>query len=530
MYYNKVNNVEGRMNMKLMKKVTLLLAMSMTFNVPIIYASEVENHASQMREYGFNHNVVRATTSGDLNFVPEFKLYEEKRGSKVYLIISVNDTDVNVFINGSSNDIVRDEAYHFAYEVKDTKWYEVEVIGRNHVSRKQQIYIKANDNATSLELSKKVKDDGCYLVIKASDKDGIKSVSVNDKGISFNEFEGEVSYKVYNTGTYKVLLTDKYDNRTEKSLYIDINSNSGPKVDLSQTQRNGKTYLSVKVTDDQSIKKVTINGSEVTFPASGGTEEYEIKKSGTYKVVVTDKNGYTETKSLYVDTDQKVKNDKFTVDVSQNYKRNNTPGWYLLIKVSDSDQLASIKVNGTEVSYDTSKGMAQYYVPEDGSYTVVVTDKKGNTYTKTTFAAGNKMANTNAATSNTNGTKIIFKLNSKTWTKNGVAQEKMAAAPKVIRSRIYLPIRYIAYAVGIDTKDIQWDAKSKVVTIKNDSNIIKLKLGSKDMDINGQVIKMSTTPVTSGNHVMLPISELQKAFKNVQLQWDNQNKQLIIVR
>ena len=251
---------------------------------------------------------------------------------------------------------------------------------------------------------------------------------------------------------------------------------------------------------------------------------------------MTDQSGYTKTDSLYIDTNAKG-NAAPEVKLEQNYKTNEQKGWYLIIKASDDGRIASVKVNDINVDYDASKGYALYYVPVDGNYTVVVTDDEGNSTTKTTYAAGNTgssaydIAAADGLVTQGN-TKIVFKLNSKSWTQNGIAQEKMSVAPKVINSRTYLPIRYVAYALGISPESITWNASTKSVVIKNGSDTIKLKIGSKTMEINGVGQSIEVAPRMVGDRAMIPVSQIKSAFSNksIQLNWDNRSKELTIIR
>ena len=392
-----------------------------------------------------------------------------------------------------------------------------------------------SDKATKLELSRRYRDNNCYLVIDADDDDDIKSVTVNDVSISFSSTGGVVEHRIYNSGTYRVAVTDKYDNRKTESIYINVDGTE-PTLKLSKVEKNGRCYLRVSADSDEKITKLTINNVKKNFPENGGTEDYEITATGTYKVVVTDKSDITKTESIYIDVNEK-NTTKPTVKVSQEYKA----GWYIIISAKDNGSISSVKVNGTAVPFDAATGKAQYYVPVDGTYNIEVTDNDGNKTTTSTFAAGNANINSNMDTntnSNANAnslsgnTTIVFKLNKKEWTINGVAQQKMNAAPKASNSRIYLPIRQIAYALGIEPENIQWNSSTRTVTIYDNNNVVKVKIGSKTMYVNDKAITMDAAPTVSSQSVMLPLSQIRPAFsyRNINLDWNNVTKQLTIKR
>ena len=521
--------------MNFIKKIAASSALCLGVVTPMsnLYAAEKIDIKETIMQYGFLNNINYAITTED-NFQPELRLYQETRNSVVYLIMSVNDTSMHASVNGSQDGIVQDDFYHFAYKVTKAGWYDVEVWGANGKRKKDSIYIKLAESDSTINLSKEYRDGNCYLTMDIKDSDGIKKVTVNDVTIPYSTSGGKETYRVYNSGTYTVTVTDNYDNRRSASLYINVNDNP-PTLTLSKKYENGRWYLVINANADNKISKVTVNGEKISFQSNGGTEKFEIRSTGTYKVVVTDQSGYTKTDSLYVDTTAKG-NTAPEVKVEQNYKANGEKGWYLIIKASDDGRIASVKVNDTSVNYDASKGYALYYVPVDGNYTVVVTDDEGNSTTKTTYAAGNMGVNAyDVATDDlvTQGnTKVVFKLNSKSWTQNGIAQEKMSVAPKVINSRTYLPIRYVAYAIGVNPASISWDASAKTVVIREGSDTIKLKIGSKTMEVNGVSQSMEAAPRMVGGRAMIPISQIKSAFsnKNIQLNWDNSSKELTIIR
>lgn len=521
--------------MKSIKRVSILLTLCVTLLncVTGLKASSITNNNSQI-QYGFKVSAPLYTATGSSMSTSDVRLYQESRNGRVYLCISVNDSNVSVYINNSSYSIYRDDLYHFSCQINESGWYRVTVTNYSGSSVTKEIYVTAsNYYNTSLSLSKDYRSSGeVYLVINARDDDGIRSVTVNGSSISFNEYSGETTYRVYNSGTYTVKVTDRNGNEKTESLYIDVNRDR-VSLSLSKQSRSNKWYLVIKADSDTSISNVSVNGSSISFPSAGGTQEYEVTKSGTYRVVVRDRNGYTRSDSLTFDLGEN-SHIKPTVNVQQNYKLNNKPGWYLLISATDDGSISSVTVNGENVPFDATKGRAEYYVPVDATYTIVVTDNDGNAVTYQTFAAGNAGITTSENNSNAaqQSTKIVFKLNSKSWTKDGIEQKTMNVAPKLVNSRLYLPIRYIAYALGVEPEQIYWNSQDKSVTINSSYNTLQVKIGSKNMYVNNQVIQMDTAPIQSGGRVMLPLSQIKMAFsnQNIQLDWDNATKQLTVIR
>ena len=86
--------------MKLSKRVMTLsaLCLGMTSCFSNLYATETKgNHYDTMADYGFSAYKLYATTHGDPWFTPELGLRQEKRDSKTYIVISVNDKFINRF-------------------------------------------------------------------------------------------------------------------------------------------------------------------------------------------------------------------------------------------------------------------------------------------------------------------------------------------------------------------------------------------------------------------------------------------------
>ena len=106
----------------------------------------------------------------------------------------------------------------------------------------------------------------------------------------------------------------------------------------------------------------------------------------------------------------------------------------------------------------------------------------------------------------------------------------MDAAPISKNGRIYIPIRYVAYALNIDSSQVIWDANAKTAIIYDGANTIKVPLGSKTMSVNGVSEAMEAAAISQNKRVYIPISQVAKAFSGVSMNWDNTKKQVTIVR
>ncbi len=451
---------------------------------------------------------------------PTISTYTKVRDSKTYLMIDAYDANgiKTIKVNGSTSGVtIYDGAY--CYEVTSSKTYTIEVYDTYGNYATKSVSVTVSDNAPTLSLSKTSSSGTYYLVIKYSDDKKVKKITVNGESISFDADEDTVKYKITASDDYKVVVTDSDGNTTTKTLTVSI-SDDAPSLSLSKVNKDGKWYLVIKASpkNKHKISKVTVDNKKISFSASGDEVTYEITKTGTYKVVVVDDSDLETTDSLYIE----VKNSTAPIlTLSQSYINNY---WYIIINVTDDDKITSLTVNKTPLSVSSGGGTVRYQVLAAGNYTVTAKDNDGNETSKTIYVQGpNTVANVQKQT-------VVFKLNNKSWSKDGVTQSNMEAAPTTKKGRIYLPLRYVAYALNIDSANISWDAKSKTAIIKDGSNVIKITEGSNIMYVNNNKVSMDAASYQLNGRIMLPISQVSKAFssKGVSLNWDNKTKTVTI--
>ncbi|KAE9636140.1 hypothetical protein GND95_03165 [Defluviitalea raffinosedens] len=117
--------------------------------------------------------------------------------------------------------------------------------------------------------------------------------------------------------------------------------------------------------------------------------------------------------------------------------------------------------------------------------------------------------------------KVAFTVGSADYTVEG---ETVTAdvAPYIKDGRTMLPVKYVAYALGIDPSNIKWDQATKTVTILGD-RVVQVKIGSKDLVVNGAVLTMDTAAEVKDGRTFLPISWVASAL-NVPYSWDDATK------
>jgi len=105
----------------------------------------------------------------------------------------------------------------------------------------------------------------------------------------------------------------------------------------------------------------------------------------------------------------------------------------------------------------------------------------------------------------------VFTFGSTNYTINGEAKTMVAAA-FAENNRTYLPIRDIAYALGIDDNNIIWDQATQTVTLMQAGKVVQVKLGSNILTINSAPITMDVTVLAQYERTFLPASWVASAF------------------
>lgn len=128
------------------------------------------------------------------------------------------------------------------------------------------------------------------------------------------------------------------------------------------------------------------------------------------------------------------------------------------------------------------------------------------------------------ATTTTANTK--FKVGSLTYTVEGVVWQ-MDSAPYQDQDRVYVPIRYLAYGLGLTDDGISWDSKSQEVTLTKDGTVVKLSVGSELLLINDEMARMDVLPQINNSRVMLPARWVAEAF-GATVSWSEETQTVTI--
>lgn len=118
---------------------------------------------------------------------------------------------------------------------------------------------------------------------------------------------------------------------------------------------------------------------------------------------------------------------------------------------------------------------------------------------------------------------IIFKVGDKRCAINSSGQYKyldIDAAPFTKNGRLYVPVRYLAYALGIAKEGIVWDNETKTISLSMGNKTVKLVVGKNTINVNGIDRIMDVSPIVVAGRTYLPARFVAEAF-GFNVHWDS---------
>lgn len=96
--------------------------------------------------------------------------------------------------------------------------------------------------------------------------------------------------------------------------------------------------------------------------------------------------------------------------------------------------------------------------------------------------------------------------------------------PQIINGRTMVPIRAIFEAMGAI---VTWDGNTKTVTAQRGNNIVKMSLGSCNVDVNGAVTQMDISPALIDDRTLAPARYVAESF-GYTVQWNGETRNVNI--
>jgi hypothetical protein len=110
---------------------------------------------------------------------------------------------------------------------------------------------------------------------------------------------------------------------------------------------------------------------------------------------------------------------------------------------------------------------------------------------------------------------IVLTIGTEIVTVDGKATS-VDAAPEIVSSRTFVPIRFIAETFG---STVSWFAQTKSVTIVLGTTTIGLQIGNKTAVINGKAIALDAAPYIKNSRTMVPLRVISESFGG-DVAWD----------
>lgn len=100
-------------------------------------------------------------------------------------------------------------------------------------------------------------------------------------------------------------------------------------------------------------------------------------------------------------------------------------------------------------------------------------------------------------------------------------------APYIKDNRTYVPVRYLAYSLGVLQDGVVWDGSTQQVGIIKDDTQINLTIGNATMTVNEEPVTMDVAPEITNNRTFLPVRWVAEAL-GATVEWNDSTRQATI--
>ena len=114
------------------------------------------------------------------------------------------------------------------------------------------------------------------------------------------------------------------------------------------------------------------------------------------------------------------------------------------------------------------------------------------------------------------------------YTNNGVTVA-MDAASFIQNNRTYVPVRYLANALGVTDENIAWSEGARTVTLTGPNTVVKLTVGSNIITTSTGTITADVPVIIKDNRTYLPARFVANAF-GADVAWDDATRTVMITK
>ena len=192
---------------------------------------------------------------------------------------------------------------------------------------------------------------------------------------------------------------------------------------------------------------------------------------------------------------------------------------YVISKPADADVTTTISSTGVAKSLkETGKATVKVESSEEGKVVlqlVLSANLKDGEKEKVTFSKAATVEFGKAATEKPGAGKVTLFIGQQVAVVDGNASV-LDVAPFIKDGRTFVPVRFIAEALGADVK---YDAATQTVTATRGDDVVVLTIGSNVMTVNGEAQVTDVAPFIVDGRTVLPFRALAEAFGS-EVTWD----------
>lgn len=357
----------------------------------------------------------------------------------------------------------------------------------------------------------------------------ITGVEVKDaKGIDASALQSKLNALI--------AAADEADEQSELEFEI-VGNSSTTKVDFKlqfyvSVQADKAGDIEASVTGRQGVEGKAVLGKAVAPVSVSATSNKVVigKKDqavGDITIKEAVKGAIIEGEDLIVELPDDVEwNNKGTIEVVEgdlelDTKNIDKEDHKLIIPIkNESTKASTIKISGGTIDIDRTVAEGALNAKIKGEAVVENNDSDEDTAGK--FDAS-KVTQVEVATVATPAPGTVyanatFTIDSTKYTVNGV--DKTAdVAPFIQDGRTFLPVRFVAEAVGVSESNIIFNANTKTVTLIKGDRVAQIQIGSKNLVVNGVTVPMDTVATIKDGRTVLPLRFVAQAL-GAEVTWD----------
>ena len=122
------------------------------------------------------------------------------------------------------------------------------------------------------------------------------------------------------------------------------------------------------------------------------------------------------------------------------------------------------------------------------------------------------------------GNSAVFQLGSDRYILNG-AEYTMDSIAFMEKNRVFVPVRYLVLACGLNNDEVSWD--NNKVTLTQNGRSMTLQLGNRLLDVGGMLLETDAVPEVIGGRVCLPARQVAEFF-GYSVKWEATAAALLI--